>query len=156
MSSPHRSIAQHLLESEIRHRSRLIDNNNDFYQLKLHRLEQDFALVQGQLFYYSEELNLARIRLRTAEDFEIKYELLTKQNSSLLQENNKLVKEIGIRKLETDHVILELDNLTLVKVDLEKLIGVKDGEILSLLERIRQLEQQAQALAIRASRMHDG
>ena len=33
---------------------------------------------------YSEELSIARLRLRTAEDFEIKYELLTKQNNSLL------------------------------------------------------------------------
>jgi hypothetical protein len=48
MSSPHRSIAEHLLESEIRQRSRLIDNNTDFYQLKLTRLEQDFALVTGK------------------------------------------------------------------------------------------------------------
>jgi hypothetical protein len=51
----------------------------------LTRLEQDFALVTGKWFKYLEELNLARIRLRTAEDFEIKYELLTKQNGSLLQ-----------------------------------------------------------------------
>lgn len=44
----------------------------DFYMKKCDRLEEDIMLM-------GDELNRARIRLRKAEDFEIKYELLSKQ-----------------------------------------------------------------------------
>ena len=45
----------------------------DFYQMKITRLESDLAATQ-------DELMSARLRLRTAEDFQIKYELLLKQS----------------------------------------------------------------------------
>ena len=46
----------------------------DFYERKIFRLEGDIAALH-------EELNTARTRLRTAEDFQIKYELLLKQSN---------------------------------------------------------------------------
>ena len=52
----------------------------DFYERKIMRLEGDIAALH-------EELNIARTRLRTAEDFQIKYELLLKQSN---MENNRL------------------------------------------------------------------
>lgn len=52
----------------------------DFYMMKITRLEADLAATQ-------EELMSARLRLRTAEDFQIKYELLLKQSE---QENVRL------------------------------------------------------------------
>jgi hypothetical protein len=45
----------------------------DFYLIKIGRLESDLAATQNEL------LN-ARLRLRTAEDYQIKYELLLKQS----------------------------------------------------------------------------
>ena len=83
---------------------------------------------------------MARIRLRTAEDFEIKYELLTKQNSSLLQENNKLIRDLGIRKVESDQLVVEIEAQALARADLERLILAKDGEIILLLDKIKELD----------------
>lgn len=59
----------------------------DFYQRKVNRLENDLAQLQ-------DELGMARFRLHKAEDFEIKYELLFKQNRDLTTDNDKLVKEL--------------------------------------------------------------
>ena len=36
--------------------------------------------MEGELTHQQDELNLLRFRLQKAEDFEIKYELLTKEN----------------------------------------------------------------------------
>lgn len=55
----------------------------DFYKRKVNRLENDYTSIQ-------EDLNKARIRLRRAEDFELKYELILKQNTQL---NNELDKK---------------------------------------------------------------
>lgn len=44
----------------------------EFYLMKIGRLESDLVATQ-------EELMAARLRLRTAEDYQIKYELLLKQ-----------------------------------------------------------------------------
>ena len=52
----------------------------DFYERKIMRLETDIAVMQ-------EELSTARMRLRTAEDFQIKYDLLLRQSQ---QENQRL------------------------------------------------------------------
>ena len=52
----------------------------DFYLMKISRLETDLASTQ-------DELMAAKLRLRTAEDFQIKYELLLKQSE---QENFRL------------------------------------------------------------------
>ena len=41
----------------------------DFYEKKIIRLQADLVSLQGQL-------NQARLRLRTSEDYQIKYELL--------------------------------------------------------------------------------
>ncbi len=48
----------------------------DFYRRKVNRLENDCTSLQ-------DDLNKARIRLRRAEDFELKYELILKQNTHL-------------------------------------------------------------------------
>jgi hypothetical protein len=48
-----------------------------FFQRKCQRLENDLNTLQ-------DELSSARLRLRRAEDFEIKYDLIIKQNSNLL------------------------------------------------------------------------
>jgi hypothetical protein len=45
-------------------------------------LENDFNIV-------SDELNKARVRLRRAEDFEIKYEIMTKNKSNMEEELSK-------------------------------------------------------------------
>ena len=65
MTSPSRSRAEHLIESEIRQRINYFSpskNDLDFYQRKVGRLEGDLTQLQ-------EELSIARLRLRTAEDF---------------------------------------------------------------------------------------
>ena len=48
-----------------------------FFQRKCQRLEDDLNMLQ-------DELSSARLRLRRAEDFQIKYDLIVKQNSNLL------------------------------------------------------------------------
>lgn len=54
----------------------------DFYERKINRLESDIASLH-------EELNMARGRLRSAEDYQIKYELLLRQSN---HENVRLKK----------------------------------------------------------------
>ena len=54
----------------------------DFYERKISRLEADMATLH-------EELNVARARLRSAEDYQIKYELLLRQSN---HENARLKK----------------------------------------------------------------
>lgn len=45
-------------------------------------------------------MGLARFRLHKAEDFEIKYELLVKQNQTLTSDNDRLLKELTARTRE--------------------------------------------------------
>jgi hypothetical protein len=45
-----------------------------------------------------EDLNKARIRLRRAEDFELKYELILKQNTYLQNELDKREKDLNQKK----------------------------------------------------------
>lgn len=59
----------------------------DFYRRKSERLEEDLMTI-------SDELNKARLRLRRAEDFEIKYDLLFKQKSALEEESIRKDKEL--------------------------------------------------------------
>lgn len=54
------------------------DNDIEYYQRKVVRMEQDICILQ-------DELNRVRIKLRTAEDFEIKYRILLKNNEVDLQ-----------------------------------------------------------------------
>lgn len=54
------------------------DNDIEYYSRKVVRMEQDISLLQ-------EELNRTRLRLRTAEDYEIKYRILIKNNEVDLQ-----------------------------------------------------------------------
>jgi hypothetical protein len=57
----------------------LTPNDLDFYVRKVRRLESDNNILQ-------DELNKVRIRLRRAEDFEIKYEVVAGETSSLKKE----------------------------------------------------------------------
>ena len=52
----------------------------DFYERKIARLENDIMI-------FNEELTILRNRLRTSEDYQIKFELLHKQS---LSENQRL------------------------------------------------------------------
>ena len=54
------------------------NNDIEYYERKVVRMEQDISLLQ-------EELNRVRLRLRTAEDYEIKYRILIKNNEVDLQ-----------------------------------------------------------------------
>ena len=63
----------------------------DFYKRKVGRLENDCNQLQ-------EDLNKARIRLRRAEDFELKYDLIMKQNTALNNELDKKDKELNHKK----------------------------------------------------------
>lgn len=72
---------EHEIEKRISHESPT-KYDIDFYLRKVTRLEGDLNIVQ-------DELSRARVRLRRAEDFEIKYDLLLKQNSNLLADLEK-------------------------------------------------------------------
>jgi hypothetical protein len=63
----------------------------DFFKRKVNRLENDCNSMQ-------EDLNKARIRLRRAEDFELKYELILKQNTYLQNELDKREKDLNQKK----------------------------------------------------------
>lgn len=65
----------------------------NFYVRKINRLENDLSLLQ-------DELSGARVRLRKAEDFEIKYDLVLKQNNHLLAENDRLSKDLQLLRVE--------------------------------------------------------
>lgn len=54
--------------------------DSDFYLRKINRLENDMNVLQ-------DELSGARVRLRRAEDFELKYEVAVRQNQQLQLEN---------------------------------------------------------------------
>lgn len=73
----------------------------DFYERKIYRLESDIATLH-------EELNISKTRLRTAEDYQIKYELLLRQSNN---ENNRL-KRLEEEEREKFSVLLrkELEN----------------------------------------------
>ena len=72
---------EHEIEKRISHESPT-KYDIDFYLRKITRLEDDLNIVQ-------DELARARVRLRRAEDFEIKYDLLIKQNSNLVADLEK-------------------------------------------------------------------
>lgn len=55
----------------------------DYYQRKVHRLENDLTALQ-------DELSLAQFRLNKAEDYEIKYEKIFRENQLLLNEKDHL------------------------------------------------------------------
>jgi hypothetical protein len=74
------------IEAEIRQRMQgepVSGNDLDFYVRKVRRLENDNNIIQ-------DELNKVRVRLRRAEDFEIKFDLLS-------GEANALRKDIDLR-----------------------------------------------------------
>lgn len=54
------------------------DNDIEYYERKVVRMEQDIGILQ-------DELNRVRLKLRTAEDYEIKYRILIKNNQVDLQ-----------------------------------------------------------------------
>ena len=72
----------------------------DFYKRKVGRLENDCNTLQ-------EDLNKARIRLRRAEDFELKYQLILKQNSNLQNELDKKDKELNQKRSQLENLKVE-------------------------------------------------
>ena len=84
-----------------------------FLQRKCQRLDNDLATLQ-------DELSSARLRLRRAEDFEIKYDMVGKQNSNLLSENDLLTKEIQALKVEMERIRLKQEDETLHHKDFTK------------------------------------
>jgi hypothetical protein len=82
----------------------------NFYIRKINRLENDLGLLQ-------DELSSARIRLRKAEDFEIKYDLVLKQNNNLLAENDRLSKDLQIARVDAEKNRLKLEEELARKYD---------------------------------------
>ena len=70
----------------------------DFYQRKVNRLEND-------LNHRQDEINIMRFRLQKAEDFEIKYELLVKENQELTLENEALEKGLVLKGRELEELV---------------------------------------------------
>lgn len=62
-------------------------NDLDFYARKVRRLENDNNIIQ-------DELNKVRVRLRRAEDFEIKYDLLSGEAAALRKDIDLRDKQI--------------------------------------------------------------
>lgn len=69
----------------------LSPNDIDIYIRKVRRLENDNNIIQ-------DELNKVRIRLRRAEDFEIKYELLSSEVITLKKEID--LRDRSVRELK--------------------------------------------------------
>lgn len=78
----------------------------------MNRLENDLAQLQ-------DELGLARFRLHKAEDFEIKYELLVKQNQLLTAENERMTRELAARGRELEDVRNRLGSEEMVRGNTE-------------------------------------
>lgn len=86
---------QHQIEEEIKKRivpENLTPNDLDFYVRKVRRLETDNAQL-------TDELNKLRVKLRRAEDFEIKYEVLLGEQTKIKKEIEE--KEKAVRELKT-------------------------------------------------------
>lgn len=76
------------LENELKKRI----NENDvskgdleFYQRKIRRIENELAIAQ-------DEVNKLRVKLKRAEDFEMKYEILFKESTELKNDNESKTK----------------------------------------------------------------
>jgi hypothetical protein len=67
-----------------------------------------------------EDLNKARIRLRRAEDFELKYELILKQNTYLQNELDKKEKDLTQKKTELENLRATASEKTTVVEDWSK------------------------------------
>jgi hypothetical protein len=83
------------IEAEIKSRMQpetLTPNDLDFYIRKVRRLENDNNIIQ-------DELNKVRVKLRRAEDFEIKFELVSSEVSALRKDVE--LREKNIRDLKT-------------------------------------------------------
>lgn len=85
----------------------------DFFKRKINRLENDCNGLQ-------EDLNKARIRLRRAEDFELKYELILKQNTYLQNELDKKEKDLTQKKTELENLRATASEKTTVVEDWSK------------------------------------
>lgn len=81
------------IEAEIRQRmqgEQVSHNDLDFFARKVRRLENDNNIIQ-------DELNKVRVRLRRAEDFEIKFDLLTAETNALrkdLEQRDKAIRDL--------------------------------------------------------------
>lgn len=57
----------------------------EFYQRKIRRIENELAIAQ-------DEVNKLRVKLKRAEDFEMKYEILFKESTELKNDNESKTK----------------------------------------------------------------
>lgn len=73
----------------------------DFYSRKINRLENDNNQIH-------EEVNKLRIRLRRAEDFELKYELSLKQMCTLQSDIDSKDKQVAEIKSKMEHMQLNI------------------------------------------------
>ena len=92
-------------------------------------MENDLAQLQ-------DELGLARFRLHKAEDFEIKYELLVKQNQTLAADNDRLVKDLTARTRELEETRNRLAHEETLKVQGESDLRKAEAEIAELKRRL--------------------
>jgi len=92
-------------------------------------LENDLAQLQ-------DELGLARFRLHKAEDFEIKYELLVKQNQTLAADNDRLVKDLTARTRELEETRYRLAHEETLKVQGESDLRKSEAEVAELKRRL--------------------
>lgn len=91
-----------------------------------------------------DELSNARLRLRRAEDFEIKYDLIVKQNSNLLSENDLLTKEIQILKVEVERIRFKQEDEAMHQQDFTKEKSALQSEI----ERYKRIAKETQERSI--------
>ena len=92
------------IEAELKNRMQpetLTSNDLDFYIRKVRRLENDYNIVQ-------DELNKVRVKLRRAEDFEIKYELVSTELAGLRKEVEVRDRSIREQKTLNERLVFEL------------------------------------------------
>lgn len=81
-------------------------NDIDFYVRKVRRLENDNNIIQDQL-------NKVRVRLRRAEDFEIKFDLLTAETNTLrkdLEQRDKAIRDFKTLNEKLTFAVSERSN----------------------------------------------
>jgi hypothetical protein len=106
----------------------------DFYLRKVVRLEGDLAKCQ-------DELSAARIRLRKAEDFELKYEMLAKQMAELSQEHDLARKELVDRRIDSEALREKLDLEVLRKNECFREVSLLGNQVDLLRSECMELER---------------
>lgn len=77
----------------------------DFFLRKIKRLEGDMKLLEN-------ELSNTKIRLKRAEDYEIKYEVTSKEVYALTVDNDSLLAEIRELKVIIDELRIDNEKLS--------------------------------------------